>query len=359
MTADAVQDARILIIDDQETEVRALESLLSEAGYGAISVATDPRQATAMFRDVRPDLVALDLHESQLTGLAVAALLQKQIPDGAYLPILMVTEDTDSDSKARAIQVGARDFVSKPFRADEVLLRVKNLLEMRFLQLQFQAYTDLLERQVSERTRDLERAQQDILKRVARAVEYRDDVTGQHAQRVGLLAAMIAERLGMPVNEVERLRHAAPLHDVGKIAVADEIILKPGPLTPAERLKMQSHSAVGAAILRGSDCDVLRMAEVISLRHHECWDGTGYPDGLQGSKIPLVARIVAVADAFDAVTHHRPYKPARSFKEGVAEIVAGRGTRFDPRIVDAFLDIIKEGWQLELAYSPESHARVC
>jgi putative two-component system response regulator len=359
MTTDGVQDARILIIDDQETEVRALENLLSDGGYGAISVATDPRRATAMFRDVKPDLVTIDLHRPQLTGLAVTALLHKEIPEGSCLPILMVTEDADSESKAHAIRVGACDFVSKPFRADEVLLRVKNLLEMRFLQLQLQAYTQMLETRVSERTRELERAQQDILKRVARAVEYRDDVTGQHAQRVGLLSALIAERLGLPVDEVERLRHAAPLHDVGKIAVADEIILKPGPLTDTERKKMQSHSAVGAVILGGSECDVLRMAEVISLRHHECWDGTGYPDGIQGSEIPLVARIVAVADAFDAVTHHRPYKPARSFKEGLTEIVDGRGSRFDPRIVHAFLDIIKEGWQLELAYSPESHRRVC
>jgi putative two-component system response regulator len=359
MTTDAVRDARILIIDDQETEVRALENLLSEAGYGAISVATDPRQATAMFRDVRPDLVAVDLHEPELTGLAVTALLRKQVPAGAYLPILMVAEGVDSDSKARAIEVGARDFVSKPFRAEEVLPRVKNLLEIRFLQLQLQAYEEVLERKVSERTQELERAQRDILQRVARAVEYRDDVTGQHAQRVGQLSALLAERLGLLPDEVENLRQAAPLHDVGKIAVADEIILKPGPLTEAERSKMQSHSAVGAAILAGSDCEVLRMAEVISLRHHERWDGTGYPGGLRGSEIPLVARIVAVADAFDAVTHHRPYKPARSFKEGLAEIVNGRGTRFDPSIVSAFLQIIEEGWQLELAYAPEGHRHVC
>jgi putative nucleotidyltransferase with HDIG domain len=195
---------------------------------------------------------------------------------------------------------------------------------------------EVLERMVRERTVELEDARVEMLRRLALAAEYRDDDTFQHTERVGRIAALLAERLGLEPDLVERLRLAAPLHDIGKLAVSDAILLKPGRLTADERWMMQTHAAAGAAILADSRSPVLQLAEEIALTHHERWDGLGYPRKLVGDEIPLPGRITAIADVFDALTHARPYKPAWSIDEAVREILARTGTQFDPTVVDAF-----------------------
>jgi HD domain len=196
---------------------------------------------------------------------------------------------------------------------------------------------ELLETKVAERTRELEVSRGETLQRLARAAEYRDDDTSQHTQRVGLSAAGIGRQLGLGADQIELLREAAPLHDVGKLAISDAILLNPGKLTAQEYEVMKTHTTLGARLLSGSSSPVLQMAAVIAASHHERWDGAGYPGGLAGEVIPLVARIVAVADVFDALTHDRPYKSAWSVEEAISEIQRGAGSQFDARVVRAFL----------------------
>jgi putative nucleotidyltransferase with HDIG domain len=195
----------------------------------------------------------------------------------------------------------------------------------------------LLEVKVAERTRELEEARAEVLKRLALAAEYRDDDTFHHTERVGATAVAIARQLGMDRAELALLRDAAPLHDIGKLAIPDAILLKPGRFTAAERKLMESHTEAGARMLYGSSAPVLQMAAVVAATHHERWDGTGYPVGLAGTAIPLVGRVVAVADVFDALTHERPYKAAWPTDEALAELKRCAGSQFDPTVVDAFL----------------------
>jgi HD-GYP domain-containing protein (c-di-GMP phosphodiesterase class II) len=196
-----------------------------------------------------------------------------------------------------------------------------------------------LERKVSERTHELDDARAETLQLLAVAVEYRDDGTFQHTERVGILAAEIGTRLGLRTVQVRRLREAAPLHDVGKIAIPDRILLQPGSLSEDERRAMQTHAALGARLLSRSSSPVLQMAAVIAATHHERWNGSGYPSGLAGERIPIVGRIVAVADVFDALTHERAYKTASPVDQAIARIARGAGNEFDPRVVDAFLEV--------------------
>jgi HD-GYP domain-containing protein (c-di-GMP phosphodiesterase class II) len=196
-----------------------------------------------------------------------------------------------------------------------------------------------LERKVAERTHEVDDARAETLQLLAVAVEYRDDDTFQHTERVGMLAAKIGTRLGLRATQVRQLREAAPLHDVGKIAIPDRILLQPGSLSEDERRAMQAHAALGARLLSRSSSPVLQMAAVIAATHHERWNGSGYPSGLAGERIPIVGRIVAVADVFDALTHERPYKPASPVEQAIARITRGAGSEFDPRVVAAFLEV--------------------
>ncbi|MCA1791358.1 MAG: HD domain-containing protein [Thioalkalivibrio sp.] len=203
---------------------------------------------------------------------------------------------------------------------------------------------------VQTRTAELEDARLQTLQRLARAAEYRDDVTGHHTRRVGDSAARIAASLGWPRHEVEMIRLAAPLHDVGKIGIPDTILLSDGPLTPAQFEVMKSHCVIGADILSGSDVPLLRMAAEIALSHHERWDGQGYPYGLSGEEIPLAGRIVAVADTYDALTHPRPYKHAWGVDDALDDIAAGASERFDPRVVEAFRGTVSAATQTTGAF---------
>jgi HD-GYP domain-containing protein (c-di-GMP phosphodiesterase class II) len=204
---------------------------------------------------------------------------------------------------------------------------------------QFADTAQWLEKEVAERTRELVDARAETLQRLAVAAEFHDDETAQHTRRVGSSAAHIAERLGLDAEQVRLLEEAAPLHDVGKLAIPDRILLKRGKLSSSEYDVMKTHAAFGARVLSGSSAPVLQMAAVIAVSHHERWDGTGYPRGLAGEAIPLVGRVVAVADVYDALTHSRPYKPEWSAARAIAEIRRGAGSQFDPRVVEAFLTI--------------------
>jgi putative two-component system response regulator len=291
----------------------------------------------------------LDLHMPGLSGFNVMEQLKGIIGDDIYFPILMLTGDVSTSVKQRALEGGAKDFLTKPFDVAEVLLRIRNLLESRFLHLQLQDQNQMLEVKVRERTGDLEAARLEILHRLSQAAEFRDDETGQHTQRVGRISSLLAQEIGLADEKVQLVRLAATLHDVGKIGIPDAILLKPAGLTPDEFSVMTTHTRIGGQILSGSRSPLLQLAEQIALTHHECWAGRGYPEGCSGDDIPIAGRIVSVADVFDALTHRRPYKRAWSVEEAAAEIERLSGSKFDPQVVEAFLRLFQQGLLQETA----------
>jgi putative two-component system response regulator len=333
---DRIRRARILIVDDEAANIQLLRRILEPAGYLDIRETRDPTTVETLLTELRPDLVLLDLLMPGMDGHQVLDIVRSATPGDEYLPVLVLTSDNTRDAKRRALSGGAKDYVTKPLSPSEVRSRVRNLLETRVLYQEVRAQNADLERRVQTRTAELEDARLQTLQRLARAAEYRDDVTGHHTRRVGDAAARIAATLGWPRHEVGMIRLAAPLHDVGKIGIPDDILLSDGPLTPAQFEVMKSHCVIGADILSGSDVPLLRMATEIALSHHERWDGQGYPYGLAGEEIPLAGRIVAVADTYDALTHPRPYKHAWGVDEALDDITRGASERFDPRVVEAF-----------------------
>jgi putative two-component system response regulator len=333
---------RILVVDDEAPNIDVLSRLLMRAGYRHVHATTDSREGLRYLAESPPDLILLDLHMPQLDGFQFMAKVREDLADDSYLPILVLTGDHDQDTRSRALSAGATDFLTKPFDTIEVLLRIRNLLETRNLHLRLQRQNEDLEVKVRARTHALEEAQLEILERLALAAEYRDDVTGQHAQRVGALSELLGLELGMDPKDANLLRHAAPLHDVGKIGIPDAILLKAGRLTSAETAVMRTHVAIGARILGGSHFDLLRLAREVALFHHERWDGGGYA-GLKSEEIPLPGRIVAVADVFDSLSHERPYKGAMSISDVIRTIEDGVGTQFDPDVVAAFRRLLDGG----------------
>jgi putative two-component system response regulator len=329
----------VLLVDDDAANIEVLHRLLARAGFSDVIGTTDPRRVSALVQIAEPDIVLLDLHMSRRDGFEV---LRDLLPctrgdHGVPLPVLVLTGDSSAETKRRALGLGAKDFVGKPFDAAEIVLRIDNLLETRRLHSALRAQNVSLESTVAERTRELEEAQEEVLHRLALAGEFRDDDTGQHTQRVGALAARLGQALGLSATDVEVIRCTAPLHDVGKIGVPDSILLKRGRLTRAEIAVMQTHTTIGSAMLAGGRTALLRMSERIARSHHERWDGTGYPDRLAGATIPLEARLVAVADVYDALTSDRPYRSAWESNRVLAHMREGAGSHFDPEVIEVFL----------------------
>lgn len=338
MQKEIIQKSRILIVDDQPENVLLLERTLRGAGYMLITGLTDSRKALATFSEFQPDLIAMDLRMPNVDGFALLKQLRSRVATGEFVPVLVLTADNSRKAKQEALALGAKDFLTKPIDVGEALLRIYNLLETRWLHVELRNHNESLEEKVRARTKDLEQAQLEILQRLALAAEYRDDCTGQHTQRVGELAALLARSIGLPADHVEVIRHAAPLHDVGKIGIPDGILLKPSKLTDEEYVQIKRHAEIGKIILSGSKFPILQMAERIALYHHERWDGAGYYR-LQGSDIPLEARIVSIVNVFDVITHARPYKPAMGVDVALEELDREKGKQFDPTLVDAFLEL--------------------
>jgi putative two-component system response regulator len=328
--------ARLLLVDDETQNLVLLRRLLHNAGYECIEDTNDSSKVLALYEDFQPDLICLDLNMPGLSGFDLLRQLSDVIPSDSYIPIIMLTGDSTPGTLQSALSLGATDFVMKPFSADEVRLRIRNLLEPRFMHLRLQEQNALLERRVRDRTRALDDSRLEVLERLARAAEFRDDDTGQHIRRVGRIAEQLAQLLGLPAGDVELIARTAPLHDVGKIGIPDGVLLKEGRLTPVEFELMKTHTVIGAEILGGGGTPLVQMAQSIALHHHERWNGSGYPHGLRGTDIPLAARIVGLADFFDALTHERTYRAAWSIPEVLREIEAQSGAHFDPALVSAF-----------------------
>ena len=347
MRKDIIKKSKILIVDDQEANVGLLLSILKEQGFLGLQNLTDARLVLPLFLDFQPDLVLLDLRMPHIDGLSLLKQLRSRIPENAYLPFVIITGDLSQRTRQAALTLGAKDFLTKPINPAEAVLRMYNLLETRFLYLGLQDANRALDERVQERTRELELAQVEMLRHLALASDYRDDLTGLHAQRVGLLAALLAEATGVPQDEVKLIRGAAPLHDLGKIGIPDHILLKSGPLTPEEFQVVKTHTGIGGTILSGSSFPLLKMAEQIARYHHEHWDGSGYL-AMKRETIPLSARLTSVADTFDVLTHSRPYKAASTLEEALAEIQKERERQFDPRVVDALMKIASSQDLLQL-----------
>lgn len=347
MISDALKEAKIIVVDDEWANIELLKMLLKRWGFINIVATSDSTEVVGLVRAVRPDLILLDLHMPNMDGFDVLKGLREVTAPDDYVPVLVLTADITNTTKQRALSGGARDFLVKPFDATEVLLRVTNLLETRHLHTRLENYSTDLAREVETRTQqitqkshELDATRLEVLKRLARAAEFRDDDTGQHTIRVGVLSAEIARLLGKKIDYVTDMREAAPLHDLGKIGIPDAILLKPGKLTPEEWDIMKTHTTIGANILSGSKDPLLRLSEEIALTHHEKWNGTGYMR-MKGTEIPLSGRIVAIADVFDALSNDRPYKKAWTQQDAVAEILRQRGEHFDPDVVDAFKVVLE------------------
>lgn len=338
----ASPDARILIVDDEEVNLRLLDRILRSAGYTNVHTYASPADAIASFVRLSPDIVLLDLHMPELDGIELIGRLTALLEPGEFLPMLMLTGDQDPEVRQRALSEGAMDFVTKPFEVSEVLLRMRNLLQTRMLHNELRWRADELETRVQHRTVELEQSRLDILNRLALAAEYRDDATGEHTKRVRFLAERIALGLGMTAPDAERIGRAAMLHDIGKIGVPDAILLKGGRLTPAEFEVIRQHTTIGRDILAGSPAPLLQVAETIAYTHHERWDGRGY-HGLVADAIPVEGRIVTVADTFDAIVNDRPYRAAASVEAALAEMKSQRGLQFDPAVLDAFVGLVGRG----------------
>jgi putative two-component system response regulator len=352
MDKEIIRNSRILIVDDEAENVLLLEGILRQGGYNYWNSVTDSRKALTVFANFQPDLVALDLRMPHVDGISLLKQIRSRVAEGDYLPVLILTADASRKAKQNALSLGAKDFLTKPLDVSEVLARVYNLLETRWLHVSLQRYTQTLEDKVRERTRELEQAQLEILQRLALAAEYRDDCTGQHTQRVANLAAALGRAIGLPEEHLETMRRAVPLHDVGKIGIPDGILRKPGKLTPEEYLKIKTHTDIGRIILSGSKFPILQMAEQIALYHHERWDGSGYY-GLKGDEIPVEARIVAIVDVFDVITHARPYKDAEALETALEIVREEKGKQFDPGLVDVFCELQPAGGLQQLGEALE------
>ena len=328
-------EAEILIVDDEPSVVRFLTRALQSAGYQTIQGFSDPIEASSYLDSADPDLITLDISMPKLDGYGfLEALAKKRSPD-TFLPVIAISALDDFEARERAIRAGAKDFLVKPVEPKELLLHVYSLLDTRFLERRLKENRRMLQGLVHQRTSELGEAYLETIERLGRVAELRDDATGKHTYRVARLSALLAEELNLSPQEVKLIMRAAPLHDVGKVGIEDEVLLKKGGFSKEERQVMHEHTLLGARLLSGGRSDLMKLAEVIAASHHERWDGQGYPRGLKGEEIPLAARIVAVADAFDALTQVRPYKEAWSSREAMAEIELERGTQFDPRVVDA------------------------
>jgi putative two-component system response regulator len=333
--------ARILVVDDEPANLKLLSLMLRTEGYHHVELVQDPREVMPRYHAARPDLILLDINMPHLDGYDVMAQI-KGLNDELKPPVVVLTAQSGEDFLLRALRSGAIDFLSKPFNRRELLARVQNVLMAHLAHRLIHTQKQLLEQMVDQRTQELRRSRLDIVRRLGRASEFRDNETGQHILRMSHASALLARSAGWDATACELMLNASPMHDVGKIGIPDGILLKPGPLTPDERDIMKRHTIIGAEILADSGTELLEMAREIALSHHEKWDGSGYPYQLAGTAIPESARIVAITDVFDALTSERPYKKPWSVDETVRFMNANAGKQFDPRLLEKFTALIPE-----------------
>jgi len=337
----------VLIVDDEIKNIELEKGYLESYNY-EILTALNGEEALKVLSTNDVDIILLDVMMPGRNGFAVTKYL-KSHEKTRLIPIILVTALTEKSERVKGIEAGCDDFVSKPVDSSELVARVRSLVKVKAYNDHMRNYERELENEVDKRTRELNAALKMIeetaietIHRLAAAAECRDQYTGSHILRVSRYAEVTARKMDLNSGFVKAILYAAPMHDVGKMAIPDKVLMKPGKLNNKEWEVMQQHTTIGAKILHGSDQDYMKMAEEIALTHHEKWNGTGYPQGLAGEQIPLSGRIVAVADVFDALISERPYKPALPIRESFTIIKNERGTHFDPSVVDAFIGMKQE-----------------
>jgi len=334
-----IKEADVMVIDDEKINLEIIEELLIDEGFSNINCFINPQKAVEHYRHTPPDLVLLDLNMPVMSGFEVSKQFQ-EISHTPPPPVLVLTALADKATRLKSLESGARDFLRKPFDDQEVIYRVRNLLEMHLAHKENIDYSNNLEHVVEQRTQELLDTQNEMVESLGLAAEYRDNETATHTIRVGLYAQALAKHLGVNDREAHQLKLAAPLHDIGKIGIPDNVLLKAGKLDDEEWVLMKKHAEFGHNILKNSKSLLLKNAGIIALTHHEKWDGSGYPAGLKGSDIHLYGRITAIADVFDALTMSRPYKKAWPIEDAIQLINDESGKHFDPSIVEVFNQII-------------------
>lgn len=345
-------EARILIIDDNQSNVDLLEATLDAAGYLSVLSITDPREAEGMYIAFRPDLVLLDINMPHLNGFQLMEIFTK-IEKDSYIPVIVLTALKDEKTRLKALSQGAQDFLTKPFNRLEILTRIKNTLMVRLFHTQVKNQNLLLEKKVQERTLELEDTRREIIHRLGRAAEHRDKETGDHIVRMSKMGQLLGQLADMSESESELFVTACPMHDIGKIGIPDSILLKPDKLNREEWEIMKTHTTIGADLLDGHPSKLMVTARNIALTHHEKWDGSGYPHGLQGENIPLMGRLAGIVDVFDALSSRRPYKDPYPIDNVLSIMKKERGKHFDPILTDLFLNNIDKFLIIRQKYTDE------
>lgn len=332
----------VLLVDDTPFNIDVLRGIL--AGIYTLKVATSGEKALALAQmQPQPHLILLDVMMPGMDGYEVCRRL-KSNPQTSAIPVIFVTSMNEVEDEQRGFEAGGVDYITKPVSPPLVQSRVATHLRLY-------AHERRLSELVQARTRELEQTRLEIIRRLGRAAEFKDDETGQHVIRMSHFTRLLAESTGMPAAEVDVLFNAAPMHDVGKIGIPEAILLKPDKLTEEEWKVMRRHPAIGAGIIGKHNHPLLETARIVALTHHEKWDGSGYPRGLRGEAIPLVGRIVAIADVFDALTSERPYKKAWPESEAIEYLRREAGRHFDPRLVELFVQRLPEIRQVRELYA--------
>ncbi len=348
----SIQEATVLLVDDEPVNLKLLSEILHVNGYHNIRSTTDPREVEILCDVHNVDLIILDINMPYLNGFEVMEHLRED-EKKAEIPIIILTALTDTETCNRALRDGARDFLTKPFNHTEALSRIRNALETHLLYKQVRSNNERLEDKVRERTDEIYKTRLKVIRRLCRAAEFRDNETGMHIMRMSHYSTLLAQSIGMNKKECEVILNASPLHDIGKIGIPDRILLKPGKLSSDEWEIMKTHTHIGEKVLEGDNCEFLDTARTIALTHHEKWDGSGYPNGLAGEDIPLMGRIVAVADVFDALTSERPYKKAWHVDDAFALLEKEKGKHFEPALVDCFLGVMPELLEINTKYTED------
>jgi len=338
---DDMSSARIMVVDDEPINLKLIEKTLEAHDYTNTVSIQDPRNVVDQYQAEKTDLILLDLNMPHIDGFTVLEHL-RALEDPLLPPIIVLTAQKEREYLLKAFDNGARDYITKPFDISELVARVRTMLEVHLAHKFVHEQKATLNSMVRERTKQLLETRLQVVQKLGRASEYRDNETGQHILRVSRTAVLLATHTGWNEDECETLLHATPMHDVGKIGIPDKILLKPGKLDEEEWEIMKTHTTIGGHILADDNSDLLILGKEIALTHHEKWDGSGYPEGLNGENIPLSGRIVAIADVFDALISKRTYKDAWTIDKAIELIIESRGTHFDPKLISIFEKHIQE-----------------